>query len=105
MARARDTWAPHNKFGCKTDAPRILPFLQACHRQPCPTTSAEYERVFSSLKRTVSPLRCSLSETTIEAGESLASWWKNCSNIEELGIEEPAAPREEMEEETKEEDN
>jgi hypothetical protein len=41
----------------------------------CPATSYECERVFSSVKRLISPDRNALGDDLIEALECLKAWW------------------------------
>ena len=40
-----------------------------------PAMSAEYERVFSSVKKLITPERNHLHEQIIEASECLKNWW------------------------------
>jgi hypothetical protein len=46
-------------------------------------TSAECERVFSSVKKLITPERNRLTEEIIEASECLKSWW-DCGLIQQL---------------------
>jgi hAT family C-terminal dimerisation region len=41
----------------------------------CPATSCEWERVFSSAKKLITPVRNKLEDTTIEAAECLKAWF------------------------------
>jgi hypothetical protein len=41
----------------------------------CPATSCEYERVFSSTKKLITPERNSLADNTIKALECLKAWF------------------------------
>ena len=43
----------------------------------CPSTSYECERVFSSVKRLITPDRNALGDDLIEALECLKAWWDN----------------------------
>jgi hypothetical protein len=40
-----------------------------------PAMSTEYERVFSSAKKLINPMRYSLQEDIIEATECFKAWW------------------------------
>ena len=59
----------------KDDFPTL--FQYALDTLSCPAMSTEYERVFSSAKKPITPERNQLGEDIIEACECLKAWWRN----------------------------
>ena len=49
--------------------------------------SAEYERVFSSTKKLITPERNHLSEEPIEASEYLKNWWDRGLTVQQEDAE------------------
>ena len=61
-------------IGKKTTYPTLYQY--ALDTLSCPAMSTEWERVFSSAKKLLTPEKNQLAEDIIEACECLKAWWK-----------------------------
>jgi hypothetical protein len=67
----------------KDDFPTL--FQYALNTLSCPAMSTECERVFSSIKKLITPERNHLGGDIIEAYEYLKAWWRNSLIEQQFG--------------------